>query len=432
MYAPRQDPRRTGQRRILLAVVLLAALGFVGCTTVHSAAAPPTGSVATPMPARESELEAGTYLVTNFGVPFEITVPGGYDYTPEGGLLRGSEAFVRFDAPAFVSADACHWTTPLTKVVGPSVQDLAEALSAVASTTTTTPVDIRVDGYRGVEFDLFVKEGIDIDDCRASRMCIHSEVQHDCWRYHHEGRDQRETLRILDLDGQRVVLTVGQWEQDVDPAALAEAREIFDSITFLTKGSVAKPTAVPLPRSGELTPGTYLVTSLAVPFEITVGEGWTSLGGWALIDGIPGRAGSFLTFLAPSFVPADACTWRGTLGEADTSVEGFVDALTSQASTATTSPLPITAGTFRGLEFSLHVENDVLLNGCTDTRMCIHSKWWSYCTRWYSEPSEREVYRVIDLDGTRAVITVGEFAPVDDAEREAAMAVFDSMSFVTD
>ena len=39
---------------------------------------------------------------------------------------------------------------------------------------------------------------------------------------------------MLDLDGERAVLTVGQFDDDVDPALVEEARAVFDSIVVQT------------------------------------------------------------------------------------------------------------------------------------------------------------------------------------------------------
>ena len=40
-------------------------------------------------------------------------------------------------------------------------------------------------------------------------------------------------IRVLNLDGDRAIMTVGQWD-DVDHAMTEEARAVFDSITFVS------------------------------------------------------------------------------------------------------------------------------------------------------------------------------------------------------
>ncbi|MEU1973528.1 hypothetical protein ABZ477_17870 [Microbacterium sp. NPDC019599] len=187
-----------------------------------------------------------------------------------------------------------------------------------------------------------------------------------------------------------------------------------------------------LPEAGELDAGTYVVSRFGIPFEITVGEGWHSLDGWALINGVAGEEGAFLTFLAPSSVPTDGCTWRGALVDVDPSVDGFVAALAAQASTATTPPQPIAVDGYAGVEVAINVEDDVVIDACSDNRVCVHSESRTDCSRWYARPTERETYRVMDLDGDRVVLTVGEFAPTSEALAEEAQAVFDSITFVSD
>ena len=44
---------------------------------------------------------------------------------------------------------------------------------------------------------------------------------------------QRETYRVVDLNGERAVIAVGQSDESIDPALTKEARAIFDSIEFI-------------------------------------------------------------------------------------------------------------------------------------------------------------------------------------------------------
>ena len=46
---------------------------------------------------------------------------------------------------------------------------------------------------------------------------------------------QRETYRVLDLDGDRAILTVGEFDDKTDAALVAEAQAVFDSITFVSE-----------------------------------------------------------------------------------------------------------------------------------------------------------------------------------------------------
>jgi len=220
--------------------------------------------------------------------------------------------------------------------------------------------------------------------------------------------------------------------------ALAVALLIFAGLSGCT--AVQPPTAAPetedaavmsMPHEGALDPGTYLVDTFDVPFNVTVPEGWDILGGWRLIKSVGDEQGVFLTFLNAGYVPADACGWPGTLAQIEPSIEGFADALAVQKSTTTTVPTQISVGDYRALEFDLAVEGDVDIDDCSSAHVCIHSEA-SSCTRWYTSVTERETYRVVDLDGSRAILSVGQYDDeVDAAVMDEAWAVFDSIEFVT-
>ncbi|MDQ0673159.1 hypothetical protein QFZ36_000720 [Pseudarthrobacter siccitolerans] len=195
-------------------------------------------------------------------------------------------------------------------------------------------------------------------------------------------------------------------------------------------------TVAALPATGDIDAGTYLVTGFTVPFEITVPDGWSTLEG----DGLgkddpdhPGEDAVFLTFWPTDYVPTDACAWRGSLVEVDPSAEAFVDAMTAQTSTASTPPVEVVVGDYSGFEFDHSVEGDVDITACDEGKFCVRSDESDICTRWYSSVAERETYRVVDLNGERAVIGVTYFHESINPElTREARAVFDSIAFGTD
>ena len=196
--------------------------------------------------------------------------------------------------------------------------------------------------------------------------------------------------------------------------------------------STADPVTVsPLPESGELDPGTYLVTGFTMPFEITVPDGWES-GGWFLFKFPAEDTGVAVNFQVPDYVPTDACAWKGAIVEVDPSPDAFVDAMAAQTSTVTTPAVEIMLGGFAGLEFDHSVESDVDINDCDEGKICLHSDSANNCARWHSGVTEHETYRVVDLSGERAVIAVLGTGPVDPALTEEARAVFDSIEFAPD
>ena len=44
---------------------------------------------------------------------------------------------------------------------------------------------------------------------------------------------ERETYRVVDLNGERAVIAVGHCDESIDPALTKEARAVFDSIVFV-------------------------------------------------------------------------------------------------------------------------------------------------------------------------------------------------------
>jgi hypothetical protein len=192
-------------------------------------------------------------------------------------------------------------------------------------------------------------------------------------------------------------------------------------------------TVPPLPESGDIEAGTYLVTSFAENFEITVPDGWVSEDGGGLGKDDPDHPDERAVFVGwwPSnHVPTDACAWQGALVKVDPTAKAFVDAVTAQTSTASTPPVEVVVGDYRGVEFDHSVEGDVDIKACDNGQFCVHSEYSNFCTRWYSSAAERETYRVVNLDGQRAMFWMVQFHESINPEliREAR-AVFDSIVF---
>ena len=70
----------TRSRRVGAAVALLACVGLAACTATEPPSPASTAETDTIAPFPESGvIDAGTYLVTGYPVPFEITVPDGWE-----------------------------------------------------------------------------------------------------------------------------------------------------------------------------------------------------------------------------------------------------------------------------------------------------------------------------------------------------------------
>ena len=206
------------------------------------------------------------------------------------------------------------------------------------------------------------------------------------------------------------------------PAATTEARTAPPAPTV--------PPVPPLPE-GDIDPGTYLVTSFQENFEITVPDGWRSDDGLFKDDpDHPDDYGVFVGWWPALYVPRDACAWEGALVKLDPSANAFVDAMTAQTSTASTPPVEVMVGDYSGVEFDHSVEGDVDFKACDRDKFCIHSSISNECGRWYSSTAERETYRVVHLNGERAMFWVVQFHESINPElTREARAVFDSIVF---
>ena len=77
----------TRSRRVGVAVALLACVGLAACTATEPPSPASTAEADTIAPFPESGvIDAGTYLVTGYPVPFEITVPDGWETFDGAGL----------------------------------------------------------------------------------------------------------------------------------------------------------------------------------------------------------------------------------------------------------------------------------------------------------------------------------------------------------
>ena len=160
-------------------------------------------------PPEDGYIDAGTYVVTGFTVPFEVTVPDGWRVMDGWRLKRdrpdGRGVFLTFLNPAYVPADGCAWST--SSEVEPSVEGFVDALVAAASTTTTVPTEVMVGDYRALEFDFAVESDIDIET--AAPLTCASTRRH---RLAHGIPRPCCSTRLprVDLHGERAVLSVGQ------------------------------------------------------------------------------------------------------------------------------------------------------------------------------------------------------------------------------
>jgi hypothetical protein len=232
----------TRSRRVGVAVALLACFGLAACTATEPPSPASTAEADTVAPFPESGfLDAGTYLVTSYPVPFEITVPDGWR-TYNGAELGRDDpdlpnewnAFLWFypDPVTHVPTDACAWKGALVEI-DPTAEALVDAMTAQTSTVSTPALEVMVGDYSGFEFDHAAESDVDFPTCDAGKLCINSDVAQACNGRLYTARGERATYLVVDLRGERAVIELGQSDPSIDPALIKEARAIFDSIEFV-------------------------------------------------------------------------------------------------------------------------------------------------------------------------------------------------------
>jgi hypothetical protein len=245
------------------ALLVIAAL-IVGCTepTVSDSSGSPSETTQTtaattattagpegPIVFHSGPLAAGRYVMSPFGgvdsvgvcmaedptcldnpaddsIRVTLTVPDGFENVGQPTMIYSypeREIGLIILRGAGLYTDPCNSTPPPDIVVGPTVDDFANAIAEHPLLDATTPVDVTLAGYSGKFIDLELPA--DIDQCLEGQF----------WPYepgtYAHGPSQLWHLWILDVGGIRVLV------QSMDYAHLsaerrAELQAIVDSITI--------------------------------------------------------------------------------------------------------------------------------------------------------------------------------------------------------
>jgi len=216
-----------------IAMVILVGLAILPSLAPGGGPAPPTPSPtqARPSPSPtepdETSFPPGTYSLEGFPVGVSFTVPAGWRWCianqfEQGPCRERGNGAVQFVSVENVVADPCG-DALLDPPVGPSVDDLVAALSALSRFTATAPLDITVDGFAGKEFTLTAP---DIADCSLLTWATPERING-------VSGGEANLLRIVDVDGTRVVMA-GPYPRlaaDADEA-IAAIKQVMDSVTF--------------------------------------------------------------------------------------------------------------------------------------------------------------------------------------------------------
>ena len=239
------------------------ALGAVGCSDDDSTSSSDTTASTTSTTAEpdgpkdietfgfDGEVPPGTYYVdpdldpsTPLRVTFEVTaegwsggIGGPAKFTPQG---HTALAMVNVDN---VAAAGCEGPAPRDPAIGPSVDDLATALSELDPfELTQPPTDVTLLGHEGKHLKITVPDmeitgsgdQAEYADCVNGNLYgwIQAGADEPFFGYNAEpGR--YEEYWILDVDGSRLMIALNS-SPAMPPEAVAEARAIIDSIQLET------------------------------------------------------------------------------------------------------------------------------------------------------------------------------------------------------
>jgi hypothetical protein len=131
---------------------------------------------------------------------------------------------ITFERPLAIYADRCAWDDPDGLIViGPTVDDLVDALVANPEYAATNVRDVVVDGFSGKELDM-IGTPPDFDPARCSRGF------HRPWAGRFGmGSSEMNRLRIFDVGGERVVMRA-LWHPGTSAQDLDILWSIFESL----------------------------------------------------------------------------------------------------------------------------------------------------------------------------------------------------------
>jgi hypothetical protein len=252
--ARRFPPMNSNPFRVGIAatvVVIAAILGFtylnnqVGTNTptptpIPSSTAIPTAThVAIPPlpPWGAPALDPGRYTVVVPGSTVTAALTVGEGWTPGGFYLMNPPDFtkqVSFWTVENVYEDLCDRGSLPDPAIGPTVDDLVAALDAQANTYMSPAVDVEVGGFAGKRVTMAkdlaaLPDGGDACSQIASEPLAYFVIPGGGQAPEAEG--DMDTFWIIDVDGQRIVISGSQVDPE-DTDATTTIAEVIESIEF--------------------------------------------------------------------------------------------------------------------------------------------------------------------------------------------------------
>ena len=225
------------------AVVLVLVLGYQflpgrGTGGPQSTPTPIPSPTASPVSLTYSQtiqnLEPGTYRIpAGSYTPADLTftVPAGWQARYLGFSKHMEQPGEVALAPFIVThvyTDTCAQEGEFELApIGPSVNDLANALEALGGAEVSPAEDITVDGYPAKRVDLAFSEDIDLADCRVPALQVWADASETDFFAFLPG--SAGSVYIVDVQGQTLAIT-SIWRNASSASDVAELEAMVDSI----------------------------------------------------------------------------------------------------------------------------------------------------------------------------------------------------------
>jgi hypothetical protein len=232
--------RRRRLRAAAVTAVSLVALGLLPVVAGQLLADQPEVIATRPTPDRavplsevpaDAPLDPGRYVVSVDNAPSAprlpvLSVPQGFEGIESTTGVR-TDDLARYLWVWDVDSVFTHPCDAAAEPVGPSVADLAQALSTQPLRSGTDPVPVTVGGYDGLYVELTVPQDLAAGACPSGIFSLWpGRAQR--WQ---EIRGQVDTLWIVDVEGQRLVFDAAHLP-DVSPDDVAELHDMVTTATF--------------------------------------------------------------------------------------------------------------------------------------------------------------------------------------------------------
>lgn len=228
-----------GLAAAVVAIAAVLGLNYLAAPNIGSPSmvdvTPSPSPSPTPQPLGDIPLDPGTVVATGFGasesVTFTFIVPDGWVGFSGVGVLpvSGTEApdgmgigFGEVNAGLF--RDPCRWAVDAPEIpVGPTVEDLANALAAQSAFEASDPVEVSLGGYSGQRVDLRLPSDVESCDMGEFYPWVGS--------LYAQGPNNRWDVWILDVEGDRLIVIATHFP-GTSAEDLAEQQGIIDSLVI--------------------------------------------------------------------------------------------------------------------------------------------------------------------------------------------------------